>query len=32
MHHPNALPTGQWANLPVDEEGKLSSGWGYDGP
>lgn len=31
MHHPNALPTGQWANLPVDD-GKLSSGWGYDGP
>ncbi|MDQ0678686.1 hypothetical protein QFZ30_002068 [Arthrobacter pascens] len=32
MHRPNALPTCQWANLPLDEDGKLASGWGYDGP
>ena len=34
MHRPNALPTGQWpvANLPLDEDGKLASGRGYDGP
>jgi hypothetical protein len=21
MHRPNALPTGQWANLPLDDDG-----------
>ena len=32
MHRPNALPTGQWANLPLAEDGKLPPRWGYDGP
>lgn len=32
MHRPNALPTGQWVHLPLDEDGKLALGWGYDGP
>lgn len=32
MHRPNAVPTAQWANLPLDDEGKVASGWGYDGP
>lgn len=27
MHRPNALPTGQWANLPLDKDGELASGW-----
>ena len=31
MARPITLFTGQWADLPFEEVGRLASGWGYDG-